>query len=199
MSKRMGTIAMFILLFVLAGIPSVVAEGIDDADNVFTINQSDTVQTESVIELTDEQFEREIQEFYERHASNEVTINLHDDKGIEPSLLPANIVRSLDENVKIVAYKETKSPGVNKDSRIDVCDDEETLDNKITLASCTVDRTLDITLSSPHGGVQQFLRVIGTFDDNYPPCNNLVQGGTLITIMVGGSATIRIGVSKMLS
>jgi hypothetical protein len=43
MSKRMGTIAMFILLFVLAGIPSVVAEGIDDADNVFTINQSVTV------------------------------------------------------------------------------------------------------------------------------------------------------------
>lgn len=148
---------------------------------------SNEVQTESPVrqpvrKLTSAEHQQEIAEFYSQLTNHEVILDLENPDGIDPSLLPDSIASLVDENTKIVAYKETRrqdSPNLKAETQ-EECKAESS-EAVITPMggdiSCTEhDGTLNATISSAFGGVEQYVQVIGWRYDWYPPCNQQCYG-----------------------
>lgn len=124
-------------------------------------------------ELTDEEYLKDVAEFYASHPDFEITVDLVDLKGIDPSLLPEDLKSLTDSGVRIVAYRETV--------RVEITSGKP---NGLALlcalpltgiGCATASGSRDLTTSKVFGSVTEFARTIALRYDDYPGCGSGVN------------------------
>lgn len=156
---------LFAILLVLAVTLSFASTGI-----------AQTALDEVPEELTEAEYRAQNAQIYSdlARAGFRVKINLADPKGVDPSLLPPDVADHIPPGVKIVAYVETERITVSEEQRASsACEPEQALAVDMPLMSVwcdDYDATIDVTLSSILGSVEQFSRVYAFRYDYYPPC-----------------------------
>ena len=164
-----------IVLILAVGFPYQIVmseELIPDNQNK-VVDTSDSIQTdeegmETPKELSEEEFQKEIDELDKLSEGHVVLYDLEDPEGIDPNLLPADIAALGDEGTKVVAYKETTRPNSIQPSK-----DSEMFDSFnqyliLGIPCASPDGTRDTTTSTNFGEVTQYSRVYALRYDNAP-------------------------------
>lgn len=171
LSKNKFTLfGIMILLFFGIGLPQ--KEGSASTQYLEYIQES-VNKLEIPKEMSDQEYQKAIEEFYDRYADFIVVVDLEDPKGIDPKLLPADIASLVDGNTKIVAYKETVRPDTKPTRFNNICEDSFILGIP---CKDSHDGTRDLAVSKNFGGVEQFSRVQALRYDEYTGCGRLCVG-----------------------
>jgi len=166
---------------VLVGITvdPVVASDVKLLKNVF----SDVRQLELPREMTKIEYEIYIENFYSEHNLR-IIVDLRDENGIDPSLLPPFISAMIEDDVIITGYRESV-PNDHVSSLLNLyCEslrsEDEFASEGSTILGITCrsreDVYYDIEAGKWFGSVQQFNRTIALRYDGYEPCGQTCYG-----------------------
>ncbi|NMC28572.1 MAG: hypothetical protein GYA45_00685 [Pelolinea sp.] len=148
--------------------------------NGFSINleelQENDLQIETPKEFTDLDYEIAIENFYNQYATYVIVADLNDPNGIDPSLLPPDIASLINDNTKVIAYKETKRPDKDQATNLLLLDLICVDDAIFGIPCATSDGTRDTTVSKVFGGIEQFSRVLALRYDDYSGCDRFCVG-----------------------
>lgn len=174
-SKKLIWGVILIVLVLAIGFPyqTVRSEELLPDNQNKVIDKSDSIQTdeeglEIPKELSEEEFQREIFELDKLSEGHIVLYDLEDPEGIDPNLLPADIAALVDENTKVIAYKETTRPSATQPSG-----DTEKFDsaNQVSLRGipcASPDGSETTTTTTNLGNLTQYNKVYALHYDNAP-------------------------------
>ncbi|MDY6873439.1 MAG: hypothetical protein SVR81_05670 [Chloroflexota bacterium] len=174
-SKKLIWGGMLIMLILAAGFPcqTVMSEELrPDTQNKFDCTtysiQTDKNRVRISEELSEKEFNNEMDKLDKLSEGHIVLYNLEDPEGIDPNLLPAGIAGLVDDDTNVVAYKETNRPKPTQPIK-----DSETFESSINcftngIPCASPDGSRDVTTSTNFGAVTQYNRVYALRYDNAP-------------------------------
>lgn len=167
MKKKLILIALTVLVMLIL----ILSVSASSAYARTTTPPQEADKSEVPTEFTEEEYLKDVEQFYESHPDLMIIVDLADPKGIDPSLLPEDLKALAESGVRIVAYRETVHVDIKSGGKNGLA--KPCPLPKAGIGCATNSGSRDMTTSQIFGSVEEFARTIALRYDWYPRC----QGG----------------------